>query len=48
MTEAGGVVSDLMGRAFGWSGEGILASNATLHSSLMPFVSAAVEARHGI
>lgn len=48
VTEAGGVVSDLMGRAFGWSGEGILASNATLHSSLIPLVSAAVEARHGV
>lgn len=45
VTEAGGVVSDLRGRAFGWSGEGILAGNATLHRSLMPVVSAVIEGR---
>jgi myo-inositol-1(or 4)-monophosphatase len=34
--EAGGIVSDLHGHVFGWSGEGILASNKSLHDSLLP------------
>jgi myo-inositol-1(or 4)-monophosphatase len=48
VTEAGGVVSDLTGRAFGWSGEGILAGNATLHGALMPVVSAVIEDHCGV
>lgn len=48
VTEAGGVVSDLTGRACGWSGDGILAGNVALHRALMPVVSAIIEDRRSV
>jgi myo-inositol-1(or 4)-monophosphatase len=34
--EAGGIVTDLRGAPFGWSGEGILTGNAVIHAALSP------------
>ncbi|WP_109476816.1 inositol monophosphatase [Paraburkholderia sp. C35] len=36
--EAGGTVSDLRNEAFGWSGDGVLATNSKLHSALVAIV----------
>jgi myo-inositol-1(or 4)-monophosphatase len=41
--EAGGIVTDLAGKAFGWSGDGILSASPVLHPAIM----ATIAANHG-
>jgi myo-inositol-1(or 4)-monophosphatase len=36
ITEAGGVVTDLQGEAFGWTGDGVVAASPRLHAALLP------------
>lgn len=38
--EAGGTVTDLSGKSFGWDSDGILAGSATLHAGLLPLTRA--------